>query len=368
MRLERHGTCLIARMSQRHPPREGTAFTLIELLVTLGIIGILAAMLLPAVSKAKARARQAACANHLRQQGIAFHGFAHDHGGLFPQGVSTNNGGALELTGRPEPWFGQVILSPAPFAAISNELGNPRVLVCPAVTSARVATNFATLKVENLGYAVHASASLGDTLGVLALDRNVDLSRSRRVTNGSAPGVVSVVWTPERHGGRGNTLWGDAHVELWRNVDLVATAVTPGVPATSGGGRTGPTSGSGGSPSGSRGGSAPAGSSGPPPSAGGSRSQSPSIGNSGQGTTLSASLPPGTPAGVHPDVATLRSAPTGTAPTGSWMGGDFAAEREAREQRDRILQRSLLWLILLCMILGLGAVLSHAWQRYRAFS
>lgn len=357
-------------MKPRHPRRDGTAFTLIELLVTIGIIGILAAMLLPALSKAKAKARQAACANHLRQQGIAFHAFAHDHGGLFPQGVSTNHGGALELIRRPEPWFGQLILSPAPFAAISNELGNPKVLVCPAMVSARLGTNFGTLNVENLGYVLHASASLGDTLGVLALDRNVDLNRSRRVTNGPVPGVVSVVWTPERHGGRGNTLWGDAHVELRRNVDLVATATIPGVPGTTGGGGTGPSSGSGGAPSGPRNGGAPSGAGSPGPAAGsgGSRASGPSGGSSGLGVGSMAPRPSGPLPVVRPADTVVPSASARTEVSVSWMGGDFAAEREAREQRDRLLQRGLLWLILLCMVLGMGAVLSHAWQRYRALS
>jgi len=93
-----------------------TGFTLIELLVVIAIIGILGALLLPVMGRAREGARRAMCINNLRQHGIAWYLYLDDHNECFPEFYYESSGTASDLQCCPHDFGGKsgiVYISPA---------------------------------------------------------------------------------------------------------------------------------------------------------------------------------------------------------------------------------------------------------------
>ena len=183
------------------------ALTWFEVLVIVCVVAVMAALLFPALSKAKTKHKRIGCLNSLKQVGVASGIWCGEHAGKFPMQISLTNGGTMELisAGSPLPHF----------QVMSNELNTPRILWCPEDAGRSEARSFETnLARANVSYFVGVDADAVRPATLLAGDDHLMIDGvSLKAGLAQLWATASVSWRRGRHSFGGNICLVDGSVQ-----------------------------------------------------------------------------------------------------------------------------------------------------------
>ena len=189
-------------------------FTLIELLVVIAIIAILAAMLLPALSKARERARAISCMSNAKQLNLAFMLYNDENEGAIPESYARNGNKNIQSC------FPKVLY---PFIGADQFGDNPATIHCPSVSTATGAVTYC------FGIPTYIGSRSLTTIDYKYI-YNFDHPSQRFSLFEGKPGYLGAYYllsaanapTAYRHGSLDSTNCGymDGHVELKRDTQI----------------------------------------------------------------------------------------------------------------------------------------------------